>query len=118
MKKDLEEQSGLLSEAARALQPQEEKQTERTTSLQQQLAEEQVKRKGAEESSKKLMLEVEAMKLEREATIAREEMNRTKISDQSKLLYAEAFGSINLGKEVGDADVVEDSEMLKKQAEE
>ena len=107
MKKDLEEQSGLLSEAARALQSQEEKQKERMTSLQQQLAEEQ-----------KLMLEVEATKLEREATIAREEMNRTKISDQSKLLYAEAFGSINLGKEVGDADVVEDSEMLKKQAEE
>ena len=76
-----------------------------------------MKRKEAEESSKKLMLEVEAMKLEREATIAREEMNRTKISDQSKLLYAEAFGSINLGKEVGDVDAVEDSEMLKKQAE-
>ena len=74
-----------------------------------------VKRKEAEEGSRKLMLEVEAMRLEREATLAREEMNRTKISDQSKLLYAEAFGSINLGKETGDADV-EDLEELKKQA--
>ena len=74
-----------------------------------------VKRKEAEEGSRKLMLEVEAMRLEREANIAREEMNRTKISDQSKLLYAEAFGSINLGKETGDADV-EDLEELKKQA--
>ena len=74
-----------------------------------------MKRKEAEEGSRKLMLEVEAMRLEREATLAREEMNRTKISDQSKLLYAEAFGSINLGKETGDADV-EDLEELKKQA--
>merc|ERR1719397_1293574 len=75
-----------------------------------------LKRKEAEESSRKLTLEVEAMKLDREQAVAREEMNRTKISDQSKLLYAEAFGSINLGKEVGDADV-EDLEDLKKQAE-
>merc|ERR1719391_1430491 len=84
-------------------------------SIRQQLVEEQVKRKEAEEGSRKLMLEVEAMRLEREATLAREEMNRTKISDQSKLLYAEAFGSINLGKETGDADV-ENLEELKKQA--
>ena len=40
--KDLEEQRGLLSEAARALQSQEEKQKERMTSIRQQLAEEQV----------------------------------------------------------------------------
>ena len=105
-------------------------------SLRQQMTEEQVehclnslniflwpilkaKRMEAEESSRKLILEVEAMRLDREAALAREEMNRTKISDQSKLLYAEAFGSINLGKEVGDADAdAEDSEKLKKQAEE
>ena len=40
--KDLEEQRGLLSEAARALQSQEEKHKERMTSIRQQLAEEQV----------------------------------------------------------------------------
>ena len=76
-----------------------------------------VKRKQAEESSKQLLLEVEARKLERDQILAREEMNRTKISDQSKLLYAEAFGSINLGKDDGDANI-EDVVALKKQAEE
>ena len=46
----------------------------------------------------------------------REEANRTKISDQSKLLYAEAFGSINLGKDAGDTGA-EDVVDLRRQAE-
>ena len=61
-------------------------------------------------------MEIEALKLDRDQLATREEANRTKISDQSKLLYAEAFGSINLGKDDGDTGA-EDVVDLRRQAE-
>ena len=63
-----------------------------------------------------MSLEIEALKLDRDQLATREEANRTKISDQSKLLYAEAFGSINLGKDDGDTGA-EDVVDLRRQAE-
>merc|ERR1719319_238561 len=98
LKKDLEEQRGLLSEAARALQVQEERCRGRVEQVQEQLRGEVEGRREAE---------VEAVRMERE--VQRREEGEGKLSDQSKLLYSEAFGSINLGREEGREEGREDT---------
>ena len=87
---ELEDKQKLLSEAAEALQSQEEKFKQRTDNYQNRLDNERERRVTAEKE-----IELLRMELRDAREVQREEERR--ISDESRLLYAEAFGSINLG---------------------
>ena len=88
----------MLSEAAQALQTQEEKYQGRLENNQARLEHEKERRLSVEREMEMMRLELKEL---RESQ--REEERR--ISDESRLLYAEAFGSINLGPAKSDSEV-------------
>ena len=87
-----------MSEAAQALQTQEEKYQGRLENNQARLEHEKERRLSVEREMEMMRLELKEL---RESQ--REEERR--ISDESRLLYAEAFGSINLGPAKSDSEV-------------
>jgi len=89
LKKDLAEKANLLSQAAQALQSQEEKYKARIGNLNARLEHEKERRVTAEKESEEVRMEVKDLRDQKDG--------ERRISDESKLLYAEAFGSINLG---------------------
>ena len=80
----------MLSDAAEALQNQELKHKERLENLQSRLENERDRRMEAERDSEALKHEVSELRENQKG-------EEKRISDESRFLYAEAFGSINLG---------------------
>ena len=86
----MEEKQKLLTEAAQALQSQEDKHKERIENFKSRLDHERERRLNVEKDNDNLRQELRD---------ARENIRdeERRISDESRLLYAEAFGSFNLG---------------------
>jgi len=96
LKKDLADKAKLLSQAAQALQSQEEKYKARIDNLNARLGHEKDRRVNAEKEVEEARMEVKDLRDQKDG--------ERRISDESKLLYAEAFGSINLGLGRSDPD--------------
>jgi len=103
LKKDLAEKNNLLSQAAQALQSQEEKYKARIDNLNARLGHEKERRVSAEKEVEEVKMEVKDLREQKDG--------ERRISDESKLLYAEAFGSINLGLGRSDNDATKNDNM-------
>eukprot|EP00092_Neocalanus_flemingeri_P001125 GFUD01001199.1.p1 GENE.GFUD01001199.1~~GFUD01001199.1.p1 ORF type:complete len:1705 (-),score=626.81 GFUD01001199.1:124-5238(-) len=103
LKKDLAEKATLLSQAAQALQSQEEKYKARIDNLNARLGHEKERRVTAEKEAEEVRMEVKDLRDQKDG--------ERRISDESKLLYAEAFGSINLGLGRSENDVTKNDNM-------